>query len=103
MHASLPHADVVHDWKYVPPNRSDPPDPYKLKDNPHTVAWSGWWWYRNGDPLIDGTAVAIHRRLDGSGVFVGAREHDEEESFPPRFFPSLEAALVWIKLVAEFP
>jgi hypothetical protein len=102
MPPALLHPDATHGWKYSYPHNREP-IPYKLKDNPLTVRWNGWWYYKNGDPLIGGIGIAVHKCVNSTDVFVGACEHEDEERFPPRFFPSFEAALVWIKLVAEFP
>jgi hypothetical protein len=103
MHSSLPHPDATHDWAYTYPNDRISPTPYKLKDIPLAVMWNGWWHYKHGDPLIGGISIAVHKRVNDAGVFVGARQHEDEVRFPPRFFPSFEVALVWIKLVATFP
>lgn len=91
-------ATDVPGWTYRPSLRGRA-DVYLLADGTG-IEWRGYW-EAGIDPFVDDMYVVIHHHVDGKRVFVGAR--NDEELFPPRFFPSVESAVVWIKLVGRFP
>jgi hypothetical protein len=51
-------------------------------------------------PAIKGIPVSIHRTPDRR-TFVGARHSRHEHAFPPRFQPSLKAAMVYVELMKD--
>jgi hypothetical protein len=49
---------------------------------------------------VRGIEVVIYEQPDGA-LFVGASRSDEHLCFPPRFFDSVELALVYLKVTAN--